>query len=290
MDIFRSSVLLPVVGILIASCVKSGAEPCPPQAEQSPYQYTVRVGVLDKNYSNAQQYDPASVRREDLPLKDYVGTLYYELEKSGSDERRTARIALNNESCDYTLAFNDLTSGQYILTVWGGGDASGMLHSGGDEGFDLYLGRDTLEYASTPVSEELLLRRVKGKVRVVYKNLPAEVVRISQQVGPVYQNVAANFVYTGNGRVIKAAAKAGELSMLAAPTPTSLSSVLSIGLFTAADAITPSFTVPDIPLTVRNNQVSLVEIDYNGSDGSWEIWATVDGQWKLIHNETLEEN
>lgn len=273
------------IGTVSLSCVKTGAEACPPEDT-----YTVRIGVRDKNYGNAREFDPESVRDENLSLKEYVGTLYYEFRRVGTSEMRSARTALTQADREYTLVFDNLVPGRYVLSVWGNTERKEVLHVGEDEGTDVYLGADTLDFAGSSVSGELLLQRAKGKLKIVYKNLPASVVRIRQRIDPVYQRVGEDFAYEGSTAVTKSVPAAASVQMLVAPTPAGQTSRLGIELFTAADGDTPSFVVPDIDRTLSRNAVSLVEVDYHDSDGTWEIWGTVNGRWTQIHDETVEEN
>lgn len=63
--------------LTLVSCVRDEILPCPP--------LQVNIAVKDKNYFNVDKVELEDRLPDDLPLRDYVPTLYYRLNRIMED-------------------------------------------------------------------------------------------------------------------------------------------------------------------------------------------------------------
>lgn len=279
MNMLRFPAPLVAIFILASSCIRSGVDNdnCPPPQSRGA-QYTVRIGVQDKNYTDVQATDPSLAVDESQPFRAYVSSYHYELSNEDGTVIRTASISPTGTTQTSDLVFTDLPQWRYTVTVWGNTSSPGILHSGSGEGSDTYLGKNTFDVTDTPQSSDLPLRRTKGLVKMVYTNLPANIAQIQQEFGPVYSQVDGNSAYSGQATVTKTVPAAGAVAMYSAPPATGLTAELTVRFFTASGGPVPSITLLPVSKTLPPNGLALIEIDYNAITGSFEVWTTVDGQ------------
>lgn len=281
--------ILPVffaIGLL--SCIKETEPECPPQ-------YTVSVGVKDKNYTNTVSTN--LIIDENLPFKSYVSTLYYLLKdiNSGNIVSGDQNIVISDNSKNYTLVFNNIPNGSYKLTVWGNTTGSSViskndvletiqLHPNNQEHTDIYMASDTLEITQNPRSSSLDLIRTKGLIQVTYKNLPVAVSQIDQRIDLVSQQVDNQLQYSGSTDFTNSFTVITQPQFISqtftAPGAGNTNAKLYLTLLQAP--LSP-IIVPAIDLAVTRNNISPVEVDYDQLSGKLEIWTMIDGVWSKIH-------
>lgn len=195
-----------VVSILMilgtSSCIRKEYQPCPP--------LNITLTVVDKNYDNIDEVAQTGMIepvREDLPFRDYVGTLFYRLKdvRSGEIIYQQNTYAVDNDNQTQSIVFpEDLAYGDYELTVWGnmqsdeplGEDATtAELHQNGAAGNDIYLACDTLHYDYSSDCFTVGLLRTKGRLLIAARSLPENIDFSYKEISNVYNVVFNNFTY-----------------------------------------------------------------------------------------------
>ncbi|WP_370862209.1 hypothetical protein [Parabacteroides faecis] len=252
--------------------------------------YIVKVYVKDKNYSNIDNVLHLKKRDENLPYSEYIGTIYYQL-----NDVKTGRVVaekfeetmINNEQF-YTISFDDISQGDYNLTVWGNissETATGTLHNGGNELTDLYVVSKNLSFTSEYSSDQLMLERTKGDLLLVCSNFPPGITRVEEKISSLYDLVDPYLKYAGNTTVIKTGPVKSLIEASLAPSVTNGNSKLNLRF--SSDTVSKSsddLIIPEIPLIMNRNQVTVVEVNYNKITGGLEIWTYVNDEWTMIHH------
>lgn len=168
--------------LTLVSCVRDEILPCPP--------LQVNIAVKDKNYFNVDKVELEDRLPDDLPLRDYVPTLYYRLSRIMEDG--TSRMVeekgvfqVEGDGKTHPVTFDEsLPHGTYVLTVWGGLDnlepltedrTSISFHPEHTEGLDVYMANDTLVYDAYNYAYTTEMERTKGKLIIQVTNLPTAV-------------------------------------------------------------------------------------------------------------------
>lgn len=269
---------------VVSSCIRESESECYSQ-------YTVRVFVKDKNYTNVDAVSPQDKVDESLPFKEFVGTVYYTLSKVSTgelvQESSVMPVADNGEY--FTITLNELPYGDYKLTVWGNNTAdvtAGNLHQNQKELTDIYLTSSELKVDRASQTSDVTLQRTKGLLLVRFTNFPGYIGGISANVMGLYESVTPEFVYAGNTSVKKDTPFQLQSQIFLAPSVREGTSMLQLKLYTT-DQIggsEPLVTLPETPVTVHRNEMSLIAVDYNVPTGKWEIWTYINGQWTKIHS------
>ena len=269
---------------VVSSCIRESESECYSQ-------YTVRVFVKDKNYTNVDAISPQDKVDESLPFRKFVGTVYYTLSKASTGEliQQSALATVMDDGDYFPVNLNAIPYGDYKLTVWGNTIANadaGNLHQGNRELTDVYLGSTDLKVNSAQMNSDVTLQRTKGLLLVQFTNFPDYIKSISANVVGVYGIVGSEFAYAGNTSVKKEVPFQLKTQLLLAPSVSEGASKLQIKLY-ATDQITrtdPVVTLPEISFTVRRNEMGLVTVNYNAPSGRFEIWTYINGEWTMIHS------
>lgn len=246
-------------------------------------QYSVEVSVKDVNYSNIANFPQLTPVSEGLPLRSYIGTIYYTLRNISTgavvDEAPVKEVTGDNTS--YTLKFNKMPKGKYELTVWGNltpDVPAGTLHPNGNEHTDIFMATDTLDFGSSQRKSAIGLERTKGKLLIISANFPSEAGRIDEALSSVSQFVDPYFAYTGNGEVAKSQPFQNIAGTFLAPSVGNEKSKLKLSYYSKDATPLLLLTLPEIELAVRKNEISVVAVDYQKA----EIWLFINGDWSSI--------
>lgn len=282
--------LLLMSPLFLISCLEEPDHSCPPE-------YMVAVGVLDKNYANANGVPGIVPKDEQLPFKAYVGDLAYRLEAlaTGSVVKDVAAYAVVGNGMFENLYLPEIQAGRYVLTAFGntshaadenGGILSYNLHPDGQEDADVYLVCDTLDFSPDTPNPTVDMVRTKGGLYILIENLPDSVVRIDQQVSTVYQHVDRNSHYSGETTVVKSFTSglhpSAMLLTVLAPTVAGKNSNIRLALYTQG-ATTPFMFIPDFSLFVKRNEVTAFKLNFK-PDGGVEVWIGFAGEWTKLHD------
>lgn len=266
---------------LTTSCIREDLTDCPPT------EYIVKVTVKEKNYLNITQFPLLTPKDETQPMNYYLTNLSYSLAEviTGNVVRQSSAFTSGLDVSSYSLIFENLPEGEYLLTVWGNlspGVSVGSLHQDRKEQTDLYAGATHLSVSNKNGESTVELARTKGNVVLFCKNFPASITRVHQNVNGVYQTADAFLNYSGSTSVDKDALVQAINMFFVAPTLPGNTSKLKLDFYTN-NTSNPILSVPEIDLKVRRNEVSAVTIDYNMQSSEFDILIYIDGKWSLIH-------
>lgn len=174
--------ILAVTVVLLASCIRDDIKPCPP--------LQVMIDIQDKNYSNidfVEQHTNLEHRVDETrSFRSYIQKLFYALYNLETGEIVTVRHLheVTGEASMATVYLpENLPFGRYGLMVWGNIDsedgilADGRfdtydLHTGGVEGYDVYMTADELLYDEWHYEYVVKLKRLKGKLIMQAEGFP----------------------------------------------------------------------------------------------------------------------
>lgn len=267
---------------LLSSCIKEDMEEC--------FTYTAKVYVKDKNYSNIDNVPQLVKRNENLPYRDFIGMVYYQLRdlKTGEIVKEKSDNALIGNDQYYPISFDGLSQGDYNLTVWSNissTSTTGILHNYGNELTDLYVTSKDISFTPESYSDLLLLERAKGDLLLICSNFPSEITLIEQKISSLYDTVDPYLKYTGNTTVTKTTQVKPLIETKLAPSVTGGNSKLNLRFFSDIPAeSSKEIIVPEIPLVMNRNLVTVVEANYNKITQAWEIWTYINGEWTMIHH------
>lgn len=276
------------VYLYMNSCVRVDIPECPSQ-------FTVRVSVMDKNYSNIEQIPFLVPIDEGLPFGRYVGTVYYTLHRveTGVLIQETSVTNVTGDARDYVLRFDGLPAGEYLLSVWGnteGGLSEGLLHLEGKEFRDVYLGSKRLLFSSAYQSTDLPLERAKGKLLVMFSHFPPGYARVGLEVKGVFESVNVFFEYGGSTSVSKMAPMQPSVELLLAPSAGGTSQ-LNLHIYPESSSVElPDLSLSPIEIAVAKGQIVLVDVDYNSGENALDVWLYIRGEWALIHRLDIKRN
>lgn len=282
MDKIVRYLLLAALLCAVTSCIKDDSAECPPE-------YTIQVFIKDKNYTNIGQVTQLKPMDESLPFDSFSGNVYYTLRSltTGQVVIKSGVVPVTDHNQAYTIEFNNIPYDQYELTVWGNADSNadpGVLHNNETESTDLYMGTTTLTFSSEPQYAKLMLERTKGKLLVLCNNFPSTITSIEQEVGSIYQTVNSNFEYSGSIDVKKTFMLDTMLQTVLAPTIDEKKSTLNLEFLMAdSRASSSSLAMPEVELTIKKDEITVVSINYDDIVNTWEIWTYIDGKWTLVH-------
>lgn len=289
-----SRLLVFIMPLLTVSCIDESDEPNCDIPEQA--QYTVTIGVQDKNYFNIMDIPELTPESESLPFSNYVEGISYRLENIQTKQIVAIQdyALVDPNEIVHTLVFNNIPNGRYILTTLGNlpkqsnnSRATSMLvtlHDNETSNTDIYMGVDTLEFSDVPRSKTGLMGRLKGELLIVCKNFPATTQKIIAQVDSVYLGIREDTRNYAETTYVTETFDAQEelLQMYLAPTVPNVQSSLTLTLFNSGSA-TPSIIIPDTKFTIERNKVTEIMIDFNANSGTIEISIRVAGAWEKIN-------
>lgn len=280
-----------VLTVLFFSCVKEqGRDECSSG-------YSIVVGIRDKNFSNINTITGLKPRSEQLAFRQYVSNLSYRLEgqESGETVMEMDHQEVNDNEQFVKIDLPELVSGNYRLSLFGNvrehlelrtGQLVYQLHSNDQEGEDVYVITDTLDFSSGPVEEQLFLQRAKGYLFIQMEGIPDSIGRIVQEVSHVCGEVNQRLEYGRDVTVVKAFTEnlhsSAVLQTFLAPTVDGEESVLRLSFY-GQGAMVPFMYLPDILLTIKRNQVAAYKINYK-PEGGIEVWVSVNGAWMKQHD------
>ena len=278
----------------LSACVRDDIPPCP--------NLSVRVEVKDKNYFNVHKVDMEQARSENLALREYVPTLYYQLRLLGNEEPVVERelFEVAGDGKDYTIRFGEeLPHGTYVLTVWGGMKdmssldarrASLTLHPRGIEGDDVYMTNDTLVYDAWNYDYTVQMERVKGKLIIQTVNLPGDIAWSDKTVSGLYGTVDRDFTYSGTAAVSDESewtpAEEVVTKTLLSPSPYVEGSVLKVNFYDTPERTVPAAVPDDVKITMRRNELTVLKYVYE--EGRFSVYILVNDNWEKVHGMVID--
>lgn len=250
------------------------------------------VTVTDKNYSNIQEIDQAIGLSEDLPIGSYVSSLDLLWENLCRKTTGEMPIVLNPEEKTHTLNLKGFEEGKYKFFIASGNTlAEGTidktthkieLHPNHTEHADNYSGMGSFRIP-LEADQTIELFRLKGKLLVVFNELPAQITHIDITAANVSKTAMQELSYEGttyvNKSFVRADAAVGEflLAPSGAFAPTTLTVMLKNGTTTVA-------TISNVEVSMERNKLAVIKPTYNPENDKWEIEMLIDGEWEQITN------
>lgn len=284
-------------GIALSSCVRDEILPCPP--------LQINLDVTDKNYFNIDEIPGESRISENLPFKEYVSVLSYQLRdaSNGVVIVRKGPFRVDGNEQLYPIAFSDtLPHGTYVLTVWGGhettlpltADADSLcLHPDGYPNDDIYLTNDTLLYDATNYAYTAGLERTKGKLLVQVEKLMQGVSRVEQRVTRIWTHVDRHFEYSRPDTVRQEhpmESGAGDdvlLRTCLAPSAMKENSKHQLRFYKGSQLVSSDKAACWVPLTLNRNEITLIKY-ICPTDDYPRIFLWVNDNWELIHQMEID--
>lgn len=289
-------ILLLLVSIQFASCIRDEVKPCPP--------LRVNLAVKDKNYFNVDQVALENRRDEQLAFREYVPTLYYVLRDAA-----TGKVVEEQGVLDVTdgggtipLVFCDcIPHGKYILTVWGGLEdhsplgnepLSVLLHDGNREGRDIYMTNDTLIYDAWTNDRTVELERVMGKLIVEVEQLRYDVNYSDKTVTGLSQSVNNEFKYSQTASAYTEHEWEHEPTIvtktLLAPSQVKDGATVHINFYDHPDRTSPRLTPKDVNITMKRNELTVLKYVYDDGEKDFLIYILVNDEWEMLHNMDID--
>lgn len=253
--------------------------------------YIVNIGIADKNYANIAQFPQWPAEDEKQPFEHFENTLYYTITEmqTGKTVRQSDVSNVHAKGSTYQLVLKDLPFGEYKLTVWGNltpDVAAGTLHPNNTEHTDIYAGSINFLNKNGQYSD-MELYRTKGKILIFCTNFPDYITRMHQNLTGIYSQVDASLNYTGNGTIDKDSQPLALNALATAPATVEKAAKLHL-TFYKSDNTFPLLSIPEINLNIRRNELTAVNVDFNQSTDTWEVWIYLDRKWTLLHHLTIK--
>ena len=264
------------------------------------------VVVEDKNWENIRQVEAeglAVAENEDLPFREYVSTLTYELKDcaTGKIVASAATYPVLHDGKSEILTFpEELPFGKYELTLWGNLDpdskAAGIantvtLHTdcGGEAG-DIYHYTAVIDYDHDKAAYTAGLKRTVGCLLIDAVNLPQGMDYSEKAIDGVMSTVEKGFVYSVPVSVFTSLEWPQDdnkirTSTCLGPSPSENGTEVTVK-FRDRDVITGAGTQYEIAadpvdITVERNRLTVLKYDYD-KDG-FHISVLVNDRWETLH-------
>ncbi len=280
--------------LALSSCLRDEIPQCPT--------LSIDVAVKDKNYFNVGKVDLEEARGENLPFREYVPTIYYQLRRLDSGEVVMAHLLseVTGDGETYPIRYcTKLPHGTYVLTVWGGMkdmkslDDSRLavdLHPDSLEGDDVYMTCDTLVYDAWNYNYTVEMERTKGKLIIQTVDLPGDIARSDKSVSGLYRGVDNTLTYSGETTVTATRewtpAKEVVTKTLLSPSLRTGGSALKVNFYDTPERTQPAAVPDSVNITMKRNELTVLRYVY--VDGRFSIFMLVNGNWEEVHGMVID--
>lgn len=299
-----AGLIIPMTVMLIG-CVRDSLPECPP--------LKVTLTVKDKNYFNiddAVKLGYLERKAEDLPFRDYVGTLYYVVhDADGQVVAEQKNFEVDNEEQVQTITLPvSLPYGAYTVTVWGnmksetplGEDATtAEMEEVGAATNDIYLASATFDYQYGNEEHTLALERTKGNLLIRAEGIPDNIDFSTKDIEDIFGWVDNSFNYSSPTDIHTELEWAVQNNIitetLMCPSPSYEGSTLSVSFIDKsavqtqgrAAALAPTLEPQDVHITMGRNEITILKYVYKGND-DFDVFVRVNDNWEDIHGMEVE--
>lgn len=299
-----AGLIIPMTVMLIG-CVRDSLPECPP--------LKVTLTVKDKNYFNiddAVKLGYLERKAEDLPFRDYVGTLYYVVhDADGQVVAEQKNFEVDNEEQVQTITLPvSLPYGAYTVTVWGnmksetplGEDATAAeMEEVGAATNDIYLASATFDYQYGNEEHTLALERTKGNLLIRAEGIPDNIDFSTKDIEDIFGWVDNSFNYSSPTDIHTELEWAVQNNIitetLMCPSPSYEGSTLSVSFIDKsavqtqgrAAALAPTLEPQDVHITMGRNEITILKYVYKGND-DFDVFVRVNDNWEDIHGMEVE--
>ncbi len=280
--------------LALESCLRDEIPQCPT--------LSIDVAVKDKNYFNVRKVELEEARSENLPFREYVPTIYYQLRRLDSGElvMQHALSEVTDDGETFPIRYcTKLQHGTYVLTVWGGmKDMEALddsrtvadLHPEGTEGEDVYMTCDTLVYDAYNYNYTVEMERTKGKLIIQAVDLPSDIAWSDKTGTQLYRTVDRAFHYSGETGVKTESewtpAKEVVTKTLLSPSLHKNGTTLKVNFYDAPERIRPVAVPDDVKVTMKRNELAVLRYVYE--DGRFSIYMLVNDDWEKVHGMVID--
>ncbi|KKB55848.1 hypothetical protein HMPREF1536_03323 [Parabacteroides gordonii MS-1 = DSM 23371] len=281
----------------LSSCIREELPACPP--------LQVILDVEDKNYHNinsAVRLGFEEWKSEELPFRDYVGTLTYRLHNAETGEEVLVAPVAPVEGDKQMLALpipENLPFGTYVLTAWGNLAGSTILteeHKGAKlhpdnlPGEDLYLAHDTLVYDHLTYDYTIGMKRVKGKLIIRVEDMPVQYQASSKAVTGLSGYVDNRFNYDRSLDMrldtVWPAPREILTKTIMAPSLERDLSVLTLRFFEGNQCNESAYWIsPEaVTMNMQRNELTIMRYVYDKSCCCFKIYILINDHWEVLHS------
>lgn len=290
--------LIPLLlsAVVLSSCIRDDIQPCPP--------LKVMIDIEDKNYSNIdfveQQTGLDHRIDETLSFRSYIQKLFYALYDLDSREIVMVRH-LHDVAGDAAMATvylpEKLPFGRYGLMVWGNiNSEEGILsdgrfdtydlHTGGVEGYDVYMTADELLYDEWHYEYVVKLKRLKGKLIIQAEGFPDEIGWSQKVVSNVMGNVDYDLHYSESENVITERTWGRTTDYTSytriAPSASEEGSNIKVHLYDSPGMEESVMELQPVTTAIKRNEITVLRYVYDADTGTTDAFILLDDGWNEI--------
>ena len=291
--------------LLLASCIAEDFEYCPDGR--------AIVKVLDTEYENADEVARAmGISRADdtLPIGATLNSMVVIHHDRETDDYVSRDVAVSETDPNHYLEnayFN--AEGHNAVMLIGNDHQSASdyppldqdngrmsditvdLDSDEEERPDIFIGRGIV---SVPMAQDTVIwmQRATGKLIVQIQNLPNDITRAALHIDNVATDVDWNLNYSGNMPTVHQAfdmdvdVDVNNMEVNLPPNFEGETSPVTVILREGDDAV----TLPAVPVVMKRNRITLLQLNYDDITGTWEFRILVDGKWERIETLSLPDD
>lgn len=292
--------LIPILlsAVVLSSCIRDDIQPCPP--------LQVMIDIQDKNYDNIDYVEKTTGLDhridERQSFRSYIQKLFYALYDLETGEIVTVRH-LHEVTGDAAMATvylpENLPFGRYGLMVWGNiNSEEGILtdgrydtydlHTGGVEGYDVYMTADELLYDAWHYEYVVRLKRLKGKLIIQAEGFPDGIGWSQKVVSNVMGNVDYEMHYSESEDVITERTWERTSDFVSntyiAPSASESGSQIKAHLYENLDMTGPVMDLQPVTTTFRRNEITVLRYVYDADTGTTDIFILLNDGWNEIVN------
>lgn len=300
-----AGLIIPMV-VVWCGCIRDSLPACPP--------FKITLTVKDKNYFNiddAVKLGYLERKAEDLPFRDYVGTLYYVVhDADGEVVAEQKNFEVNNEEQTQVITLPvSLPYGKYTVTVWGnmrseaplGEDATtAEMEEVGAAANDIYLASATFDYQYGNEEHSLAMERTKGNLLIKAEGIPDNIDFSTKDIEDIFGLVDNGFNYS---RLTDIHTELDWMvhndimsETLMCPSPSYEGSTLSVMFIDKsavqtqqgrAATLAPTLEPQDVHITMGRNEITILKYVYT-ADKTFDVFVRVNDNWEDIHGMEVE--
>ena len=156
------------------------------------------------------------------------------------------------------------------------------------------MGSLSLTYNEVNADHVLPLERVKGKLLIEVVDMPGEVSKSHKEVDHLYEQVNAQWQYTGSGEVLTEERwKKGIHNIMTdtylSPTDEQTDSQVRVTFVPGEETQPPLPQPAAAKIRMKRNEITVLRYVYDADTDGFDIYLLINDGWTLIHDMDIEE-